>query len=193
MSMTLINRFLSHLLRWRFWSLRHTQSRILPLLLTKSLYIGFRTHVYLWHYLLLYHNCVPMNRKKGNHAIISRLAGHSKIELWLLHKKDGFFLHNLFILGPKVQKSHAVLTDHCQIYGLPLTSHVISAQNWEAQIWCNQISLISLFWCVLTDYKPCSLIGKHLSQQIESQWKSLLGITCTVDRGCLSQCMVLYF
>ncbi len=29
----------------------------------------------------------------------SRLAGHSKIELWLHHKKDGFFLQNLFILG----------------------------------------------------------------------------------------------
>ncbi len=69
------------------------------------------------------------------YKITSRLAGHWKIEFWIHHKKDGFFLHNLFILGQKVRKSHVVLTDHCQIYGLPLTSHVISAKNWEAHIW----------------------------------------------------------
>ena len=49
-------------------------------------------------------------------------------EVSIHHKKDGFFLHNIFILGPKVQKSHVVLTDHCQIYGLPLTFHVILTQ-----------------------------------------------------------------
>ena len=63
----------------------------------------------------------------------SQLAGHSRMKFWIHHKK-GFYLHNLFILGPRVQKSHFVLTDRCQIYGLPLTSHVISGQNWEAQI-----------------------------------------------------------
>ncbi len=50
-------------------------------------------------------------------------------EVSIHHKKDGFFLHNIFIWCLEVQKSDVVLTDHCQIYGLPLTSHVISGQN----------------------------------------------------------------
>ncbi len=53
---------------------------------------------------VLYMCTLPGSWFKG----YSRLAGHSKIELWLHLKKDGFFLHNLFILGPKVQKSHVV-------------------------------------------------------------------------------------
>ena len=55
-------------------------------------------------------------------------------EVRIHHKKDGFFLHNIFVWCLKVQKSNVVLTDYCQIYGLPLTSHVISGQNREVQI-----------------------------------------------------------
>ena len=55
-------------------------------------------------------------------------------EVRIHHKKDGFFLHNFFIWCLKVRKSDVVLTDYCQIYGLPLTSHVISGQNREVQI-----------------------------------------------------------
>ncbi len=51
------------------------------------------------------------------------------------HKKDGFFLHNFFIWCLKVRKSNVVLTDHCQIYGLPLTSHVILARIRTSQFW----------------------------------------------------------
>ncbi len=49
-------------------------------------------------------------------------------EVCIHHKKDGFFLHNIFIWCLEVQKSDVVLTEHCQIYGLPLTSHVILAK-----------------------------------------------------------------
>ncbi len=35
------------------------------------------------------------------------------------------------------QYSHVVLTDHCQIYGLPLTCHVILTQIWASQFWAE--------------------------------------------------------
>ena len=39
-----------------------------------------------------------------------------------------FFLQNIFIWCLEAQKTHVVPTDYCQFYGLPFTSHVISAQ-----------------------------------------------------------------
>ncbi len=70
----------------------------------------------------------------ADHGKISQLAGQSKMQFWIHHKKDEFFLHNFFIWCLKVQKSNVVLTEYCQIYGLPLTPHVISGQNWEVEI-----------------------------------------------------------
>ncbi len=49
-------------------------------------------------------------------------------EVSIHHKKMDFFLHNIFIWCLEVQKSDVVLTDNCQIYGLPLTSNVILAK-----------------------------------------------------------------
>ena len=43
-------------------------------------------------------------------------------------KNDGFFLQNIFICCLMDQENHVLLTDYCQFYGFPLTSHVISAQ-----------------------------------------------------------------
>ncbi len=55
-------------------------------------------------------------------------------EVKIHHKKVEFFLLNFFIWCLMIQKSNVVLTDYCKIYGLPLTSHVISGQNEEIQI-----------------------------------------------------------
>ena len=49
----------------------------------------------------------------ADHTTSSRLADFKKSLLYLI--KDGFFLHNIFILCPNIIKSDVVLTDHCQI------------------------------------------------------------------------------
>ncbi len=66
-----------------------------------------------------YYHCIV--HMVGWHTPKKRLIKKVSIH----HKKDGFFLHNIFIWCIEVQKSDVVLTDHCQIYGLPLTSYVI--------------------------------------------------------------------
>ncbi len=65
---------------------------------------------------------------KGPIVIMINMIEH--LVGWQVHrKKDGSFLQNLFIWYPEVQKSDVVPTDHSQIYGLPLTSHIILGQN----------------------------------------------------------------
>ncbi len=65
-------------------------------------------------------------------------------------KKMDFFPQNIFVWALEVQKSHVVLTDYCQFYGLPLTSHVILSKN------CNQ--------------KICWKLGRN---NTGSQWKPI--------------------
>ena len=55
------------------------------------------------------------------------LAGHSKMQFWLHHKKRWTFSSQLCYLGPCCTWpcSDVVLTDHCQVCRLPLASYVI--------------------------------------------------------------------
>ncbi len=57
--------------------------------------------------------------------------------------KRGVFSSEFVFWYLKVGKSNAVLTDYCQIYGLPLTFHVISGQNREVPI------LAKIIWDVI--------------------------------------------
>ncbi len=87
-------------------------------------------------------------------------------------KTDGFLLPNFFILCQTCQKINVVLTDHCQMSGLPLTLHVTWAKKWNFQVlgWTEIWDVKSdgnqswIFWKLIHKMKMlCKKI--HLSKE----------------------------